>query len=37
MISSGPQEYDEVAREFEKAEDFPHVRDSAHSGRRVTR
>ncbi len=37
MISSGPQEYDEVAREFREGRGFPHVRDSAHSGRRVTR
>jgi hypothetical protein len=37
MISSVPQEYDEVAREIEKAGGFLHVKDSAHSERRVAR
>ncbi|MCP9958473.1 MULTISPECIES: recombinase family protein [Streptomyces] len=37
MISSVPQEYDEVAREIEKAGGFLHVKDSVHSERRVVR
>lgn len=32
MISSVPQEYDEVAREIEKAGGFLHVKDSARRG-----
>lgn len=37
MISSVPQEYDEVAREIEKAGGFLHVKDSAYSERGVAR
>ncbi len=37
MISSVPQEYDEVAREIEKAGGFLHVKDWAHSERRAAR
>lgn len=35
MISSVPQEYDEVAREIERAGGFLHVKDSAYSERGV--
>ncbi|WP_435602550.1 hypothetical protein [Streptomyces sp. bgisy130] len=37
MISSVPQEYDEVAREIEKAGGFLHVKDSARSAQGVAR
>ncbi|UGY91245.1 recombinase family protein [Streptomyces gobiensis] len=37
MISSVPQEYDEIAREIEKAGGFLHVKDSAHSEQGIAR
>lgn len=37
MISSVPQEYDEVAREIEKAGGFLHIKDSVPSERRGAR
>ncbi|MFC5720321.1 recombinase family protein [Streptomyces gamaensis] len=37
MISPVPQEYDEVAREIEKAGGFLHVKDSARDGQEAAR